>query len=241
MDSVCLKSDHINYYSGSQVDRMSEKRNDKEWIKEKMSSLAACFVIFVDMKPLGICIKNYNVEKIPGSDAISTEKINYSSLSTDMKYTLCQFKYSDIQELIPDPVMINCPEPDSNLPIILIGKEIRHNYLNSETVAGKGIKQDDENQREKCWFAVDMSELKDMADKLKEKEANSNFLSPRPDLLCLNSSEAAIVAQARSILCWLERYKFCPTCGRETFIQDAGYKRTCKDAQCLSNQGIKNQ
>lgn len=49
-----------------------------------------------------------------------------------------------------------------------------------------------------------------------------------------------VVAQARSVLAWHSRYKFCPTCGSATNIEEGGYKRVCVRENCPSLQGVHN-
>lgn len=53
-------------------------------------------------------------------------------------------------------------------------------------------------------------------------------------------SPSGVVAQARSVLAWHSRYRFCPTCGSDTKVEEAGYKRTCLRAGCRSLQGVHN-
>lgn len=49
-----------------------------------------------------------------------------------------------------------------------------------------------------------------------------------------------IVAQARSVLAWHERYSFCPTCGSSTSLEEGGYKRSCLNSDCRSLKGVHN-
>jgi len=39
--------------------------------------------------------------------------------------------------------------------------------------------------------------------------------------------EAAIIAQAKALIDWHQRHRFCARCGAETTMADAGYKRAC--------------
>lgn len=49
-----------------------------------------------------------------------------------------------------------------------------------------------------------------------------------------------IVAQARSVLAWHDRYSFCPTCGSSTSLEEGGYKRSCLNSDCRSLEGVHN-
>lgn len=54
------------------------------------------------------------------------------------------------------------------------------------------------------------------------------------------ASLKGVVAQARSVLAWHSRYKFCPTCGSTTKIEEGGYKRVCLKEGCPSLHGVHN-
>jgi NAD+ diphosphatase len=43
----------------------------------------------------------------------------------------------------------------------------------------------------------------------------------------LEAHELAVLAQARSMLSWHERHRFCANCGRATVVTDQGYRRDC--------------
>ena len=86
------------------------------------------------------------------------------------------------------------------------------------------------------WFAVDVGPLSN--EQMHELHADAVIVTLRSGLLQLLNTEASIVAQARSVLAWLDRYQFCPTCGSATYITDAGYKRTCVKEDCKSNKGL---
>lgn len=88
------------------------------------------------------------------------------------------------------------------------------------------------------WFAVDCGDL--TPENIGSLEDGAVLLSNPLDLFQLSRSEAAIVAQARSLMAWHERYKFCSTCGSATIVEDAGYKRVCVSEGCASRKGIHN-
>ncbi|XP_072453385.1 NAD-capped RNA hydrolase NUDT12 isoform X2 [Notamacropus eugenii] len=79
------------------------------------------------------------------------------------------------------------------------------------------------------------------AEEFKKRHEDCYFLHPpMPALLQLKENEAGVVAQARSVLAWHSRYKFCPTCGSATKIEEGGYKRVCLKEDCPSLQGVHN-
>ncbi|KAI8080064.1 NUDIX hydrolase domain-like protein [Halteromyces radiatus] len=75
-----------------------------------------------------------------------------------------------------------------------------------------------------------------------EKEG-LEFSSPLPLGFQLDRESAAILAQARAMVDWHTRNKFCPACGNPVKIKEAGYKMTCSSnetSQCISHNGIHN-
>jgi NAD+ diphosphatase len=47
----------------------------------------------------------------------------------------------------------------------------------------------------------------------------------------LPPAEIALLAQARSLLHWHDRHRFCPNCGAPTEMADAGYRRHCASCE----------
>lgn len=92
----------------------------------------------------------------------------------------------------------------------------------------------------KAWFTVDVTPLS--ADELRSLMSPDDGVamekvSIHPRMLTMPRSEAAIVGQARSMLAWHDRNRFCVTCGSPTELKDAGYKRQCVKSDCRSNAG----
>lgn len=85
------------------------------------------------------------------------------------------------------------------------------------------------------WFAVDGGTLSE--EQIGGLEEGTVTLATPLGYMQLSRSEAAIVGQARSMLAWHERYKFCSTCGSPTELKEAGYKRVCLSEGCSSNKG----
>jgi NAD+ diphosphatase len=77
-------------------------------------------------------------------------------------------------------------------------------------------------------FAVDVSPLRDPAAELGLAGA-AEFRDARAIAPRLAASEAAIVAQARSMIDWHARHRFCAACGEQTVSTQAGYARGCRD------------
>ncbi len=62
--------------------------------------------------------------------------------------------------------------------------------------------------------------------------ARADFRDPRASASLLPAVDAAVVAQARSLLAWHETHRFCARCGSGTLQVDAGYARRCLSGSC---------
>ena len=55
----------------------------------------------------------------------------------------------------------------------------------------------------------------------------AHFRDARSSLDLLSVEQSGILGQAKALLDWHARHRFCPTCGAETKSVDAGYRREC--------------
>ncbi|CAG09667.1 unnamed protein product, partial [Tetraodon nigroviridis] len=134
---------------------------------------------------------------------------------------LCRFSYDAVRDLVQKPTT----------KLVFLGVEKKKASSSQER---EGFWEPP------AWFAIGTEE--DAAELLKRcAEKNCYFpKSPNRDLLKFSEEEAGIVAQARSVLAWHDRYGFCPTCGSGTSLEEGGYKRSCLDSDCRSLQGVHN-
>ncbi|XXH05167.1 Putative vacuolar membrane transporter for cationic amino acids [Hypoxylon texense] len=109
------------------------------------------------------------------------------------------------------------------------------------------------------YFAVDVTPKGTTADKAQSiidliKATGVSFIDGRR-LMSLNAPEAAIYAEARSLLDWNARNPFCGGCGQPTMSINAGWKRVCPPsdlavlgadgtpkarADCATRHGVSN-
>jgi NAD+ diphosphatase len=75
-------------------------------------------------------------------------------------------------------------------------------------------------------FAVDLSALPDPLGAL-GLEGEARFSEPHAVIGALPSGAAGIIAQARGMLTWHARHRYCSACGEPTRSADAGYVRRC--------------
>ncbi|KAF4015389.1 hypothetical protein G4228_006589 [Cervus hanglu yarkandensis] len=140
---------------------------------------------------------------------------------------LCQLNYTDIKDYLAQPEKIT---------LIFLGVELemKKEFFN---YAGEFSKEEEDGLV--AWFALGIDTV--AAEEFKQRHENCYFLHPpMPALLQLKEKEAGVVAQARSVLAWHSRYKFCPTCGNATKIEEGGYKRVCLKEDCPSLHGVHN-
>ena len=89
-----------------------------------------------------------------------------------------------------------------------------------------------------AWFAVKLPEGEESWCKEHNSDGYFAELFPRgTDVMMLENTQAGLFAEAHSVLQWLDRYRFCPTCGSSTKTTDGGYKRVCDDKECRSHKG----
>uniref|UniRef100_A0A8C5DPZ9 NAD-capped RNA hydrolase NUDT12 n=2 Tax=Gouania willdenowi TaxID=441366 RepID=A0A8C5DPZ9_GOUWI len=138
---------------------------------------------------------------------------------------LCRLKYEDVKNLLNKPTTV----------LIFLGVEKRKNPLSSSTSSQK----EGTSCELPAWFAVGSDE--DAGELLKCCSDKCCFLKKdHRELLKLSEDDAGVVAQARSVLAWHSRYSWCPTCGSGTRVEEGGYKRSCLNSECRSQQGVHN-
>uniref|UniRef100_A0A8C5SCM8 Nudix hydrolase 12 n=1 Tax=Laticauda laticaudata TaxID=8630 RepID=A0A8C5SCM8_LATLA len=140
------------------------------------------------------------------------------------KVKLCKFLYKDIKTYL---------EQTKSITIIFMGVEPQR--INAKD---PNTGREDENGLI-TWFALSIDST--VVDNFLQEHPDCYFLHPpMPALLQFSENEAGIIAQARSVLAWDNRYQFCPTCGSATKLEDGGYRKSCLKEDCPSHQGIHN-
>ncbi|KAJ3172824.1 Peroxisomal NADH pyrophosphatase nudt12 [Irineochytrium annulatum] len=71
-------------------------------------------------------------------------------------------------------------------------------------------------------------------------ERGGEFKEARPAAFSLAKRDAAILAQARSMVDWNTRYKFCSACGSKTTSKESGHKRFCTNEFCIAHKSVQN-
>ncbi|KAM4710479.1 NAD-capped RNA hydrolase NUDT12 [Discoglossus pictus] len=154
--------------------------------------------------------------------------IGTKETSQDPEIKLCRLQHKDVKEYLSKP-------DEVSLIFLGVEKQLKNNLYSAETSTDIGKNEDGLI----AWFALDVENIS--PEQFEKKYEGCYFLkSPKLALLQLTITEAGVLAQARSVLAWHSRYKFCPTCGSGTIIAEGGYKRTCLKEGCPSLQGVHN-
>ncbi|NXJ97585.1 NUD12 pyrophosphatase, partial [Corythaixoides concolor] len=199
-----------NYFGLTLLDRRTDKRTDSKWLSKKLSHPTTVYIFFSNLSPLVTL-------------GVGTE----SSQQPEVK--LCRLYHKDVEQ---------CMNQTEESTMIFLGVELQ-SHMNLRAACKGRVLQEDEEDGLVAWFALSVDSAS--AEKFKQRHENCYFLQPpMPALLQLPEKEAGVVAQARSVLAWHNRYRFCPTCGSATKIEEGGYKKTCLKEECPSLQGVHN-
>ncbi|KFO75407.1 NAD-capped RNA hydrolase NUDT12 [Cuculus canorus] len=199
-----------NYFGLTLLDRRTDKRTDVKWLSKKQSHPTTIYILFSDLSPL-----------VTLGGGIESSQQN--------EVKLCRLYHKDV-----DQYMNQCEEGT----LIFLGVELQSHMNLLDTCTGRVLQKDEEDGLV-AWFAFRIDSAS--AEKFKQRHKDCYFLHPpMPALLQLPEKEAGIVAQARSVLAWHSRYRFCPTCGSTTKTEEGGYKKTCLKEDCPSLQGVHN-
>jgi len=77
----------------------------------------------------------------------------------------------------------------------------------------------------RAWFALDASRAEIPAD------GGSEAMDARTAAAVIDGGEAAILAEARSLLDWHSRHGFCAACGAPSVVASGGWVRHCPDCK----------
>ncbi|CAH2297132.1 peroxisomal NADH pyrophosphatase NUDT12 [Pelobates cultripes] len=147
--------------------------------------------------------------------------------SKDPEIKLCRLQVEDVKEYLSKP---------DDAVLVFLGVEKQSSIHHSGEVNRDWGGQDDPLI---AWFALNINDIS--TDQFKRKYEDCYFLQPpMTAFLQLTHKEAGVLAQARAVLAWHSRYRFCPTCGGATSIDEGGYKRTCLKEGCPSLKGVHN-
>jgi NAD+ diphosphatase len=156
-------------FSGSQLDRASDRRTDARWLEEQLHDPDSLVWPFWQLRPL---IRS-------GSGSEAGKSPSYLTVEAARQIT------------------------DPNGPLIFLGLD-----------NGRAI------------FALDIVTETNPTDK-RLLAGIGEFCEARAAAQMLSLESAAVLGQAKALIDWHKRHRFCPNCGAETFLADGGYRRHC--------------
>ncbi|NXL53635.1 NUD12 pyrophosphatase, partial [Podilymbus podiceps] len=202
--------EHENYFGLTLLDRRSDKRTDSKWLSKKQIHPTTIYILFSNLSPFVTLSGGIEGTKQP-------------------KVKLCRLYNKDVE---------HCVNQTEKGNLIFLGVELQF-HMNLLSGCNGGVLPEGEEDGLVAWFALSVDSA--AAEEFKQKHDDCYFLHPpMPALLQLPEKEAGVVAQARSMLAWHNRYRFCPTCGSATKTEEGGYKKTCLKEDCPSLQGVHN-
>ncbi|KAI9758430.1 MAG: hypothetical protein M4579_003059 [Chaenotheca gracillima] len=195
-----------NYFSGSRLNRVSFLRTDNAFLSAAIKHPATSFLLFNKLAPLGH----------------DPTKLYFASFN-DVKPLIGSDPYSKAEEQLISEYNSTVTIPQ----LVFLGIDEQHEEgLEHKTYKGAPC------------FALDVTPKGTI-----EKEANSvidaleerglKFIEGRLHM-SLPAGDAAVFAQARSMLDWNSRNPFCAQCGQPTLSINAGAKRTCPPTDLAS-------
>jgi len=235
----------VNFFSGSTLNRLSWKRPDALFINNCLHK-HSLWIVFNDGQPL--------VRSLEGGGSslayLSLDRVRHflgGEPYFGQSDVAGQFASHDIPQL--ESARLQTPR------IVFLGSSIPGNISTREVrelIAGDGIIQ------YSSYFTFDISglvcsqeDLHALLHRENTKEEVFEFIEPRAAITTFSTFDASLFSQARSIVDWNLRNRFCPACGQANYSLWAGWKLACttnlpgKSSQsaaevCPSSKGLQN-
>ncbi|KAI5452959.1 NADH pyrophosphatase [Naganishia albida] len=219
----------INFYAGQPpLNRLSFHRNDTQHMTDHLNASHAKFVLFREGKPL------LKVAADPSKGAEDKAETKYDGLYFA--------EYNEVEDYVGDKSFAVAPSADvgprtyqsARLPtsaptLVFLGIDDRPASHPSATPA----KIDPKSPQGVPYFAVaipappEPKEGEDVKKGMKGLKQENEFVEPRLAGSSLSPWQANIFAEARAMVDWNERNKFCAGCGSQTYSLWCGWKRGC--------------
>lgn len=222
-----MSQPNINYFGHTFIDRSSDKRKDTAWIERQLRRDNTVFVLFHVDKPF--------VAMHQSQTSFSLHKFSYDQVSSLLATPNARKSDGLIFLGIERELNKNFGPTQTGTPYDTIFSPYSHPDINNKT---------DSEDSFKSWFALDTSVLNKDLEQVNDMFAEYGKFFEGSFLRMMSiqdSLESSIIAQARSVLCWVDRNKFCSTCGHPNVLQDAGSKLACENKDCKSKDRAMNK
>ncbi|KAA1110294.1 NADH pyrophosphatase [Puccinia graminis f. sp. tritici] len=212
-----------NYYSGGSTNRLSWMRQSGSFLGSALSSPQARYILFHNLKPLVIDQPSETIDGFPVSNKLSSLPWQEVALMlsptgsaivdpgevVDPSGTMWPKQLASHSANARQPVLDQCPI------IIFLGTDnsTEHPEVDKSLQPGHGSP---------VW-AIDVTPIYERTSRTLLQ--HGRFLDMKKATLALK--EANLAAQARALIDWNLRNKFCAACGRPTYSAWAGWKLAC--------------
>ncbi|KAG0696954.1 NUDIX hydrolase domain-like protein [Suillus ampliporus] len=228
-----------NFFGGSPLNRLSWLRTSHSFLNAVVVSPATRWILFNGGQPL--------IASHPGTQnrslaLLTTEDVK-PLLGAEPFFGQCE---QEGEHCAPDVPALEAARV-RGLPIVFLG-------LKEAETSGSALPSSDFKDPHTA-----VEKLKGIPNKINEFIENSElakdgstltFLEPRAAMSSLDAYTSAIFAEARSMVDWNQRNKFCPACGSPAYSMWAGWKLACTSLlpwadnadrkPCPSGRGLHN-
>ncbi|ORZ07094.1 NUDIX hydrolase domain-like protein [Absidia repens] len=210
--ALAQQVNHVNFFAGSPLNRYGWYRTNNDKLNQLVKASNARFILLNKLDPL-----------------------------FDQDNKLYFAPYDQVAGLIGEFSDDTTTEDSLRPRLIFLGVDEQQHKDDSKAAgaASEGIP----------YWALDVSAAKQETNPFhsslqqlhQDFEKNQLDFSPAlPLAFQLNKDTAAILAQARSMMDWHTRNKFCPACGGAVVSKEAGHKLHCSSSDCISQKGVHN-
>ncbi|GAA5823375.1 hypothetical protein JCM3770_006844 [Rhodotorula araucariae] len=255
-----------NYYAGNPLNRLSYLRDSAAFLASALNSPKARFLPLDGLSPLSVTGKDgvrhlkfltyADVQQYVGDAAHVFKGVDGKKDEDVSELALLgvegrKLGKSTVGELTPEekrhyfinqPALVflgvderAAPESAKSLPL---SKPDEHSTLETHSPYGEP------------YWAIDVTHFRELKQKV-QRDGAARFLELRSGAQTMPNDEASIAAEARSLVDWNTRNKFCPACARPIRSVWAGWKRSCIPGEsanpgiddapvCLSRKGVHN-
>ncbi|KAH7920621.1 hypothetical protein BV22DRAFT_1039621 [Leucogyrophana mollusca] len=241
----------VNFLGGSPLNRLSWLRPSQSFLNAVVVSPATRWILFSSGQPLV-------------STHADTQKRGLALLSTgDVKPFLGAAPYfgqgqKEGEEGAEDVPVLEAARIHST-PVVFLG--LKENQSNSASALPSSDFKDPHvavaNLEGTPYFSLDVADFEEakvnqvlQASELAKNGTSLTFVEPRAAMSSLDAFTAGVFAEARSMVDWNQRNKFCPACGSPVYSLWAGWKLSCTSLlpwadntgrkPCPSGRGLHN-
>ncbi|KAI0743970.1 NUDIX hydrolase domain-like protein [Daedaleopsis nitida] len=226
---------YVNFFSGSPLNRLAWLRTSQPFLNAIVHAPATRWLVFRDEQPL--------LHSLPEARA------------NPFKQTLARLTTRDVRPLLgPEPFFHQGQHEGELAPADVKGVETARlrgppivflGLHESETKFAAALPSSDfsaksdvqsliSNVHGSAYFSLDVTDVDPaeldnvlQSSMLATEGATLLFSEPRAVMSTVDAFDAAVFADARSMIDWNARNKFCPACGSPVHSSWAGWKLTC--------------